>query len=70
MISRTRRHLLAAVKAFQRNGSLPKCGTDPSVYRNMRGGQHVYASDANWVASHADMVAHAPLKAPVAEGAE
>ncbi len=70
MITQTRRHLLAAIKAFQKDGTLPKSALDASVYTDVRGGQYVYNSDADWLQAHADKVATAPLKAPVQEAAE
>jgi phthalate 4,5-dioxygenase oxygenase subunit len=70
MITRTRRHIVRAAQAFAEKGVLPKSALDPSVYRDVRGGQFVTKEGADWVQSYQDKVANAPLKSPIKMAAE
>ncbi len=64
MITRTPRHLIRAAQAYAQSGTLPKSAGDPTVYRNVRGGQYVYMNSVDWRDGYHDKIATAPLKAP------
>jgi phenylpropionate dioxygenase-like ring-hydroxylating dioxygenase large terminal subunit len=48
MITATRKRLLNAAKAYQKDGSLPASAADPALYREQRGGFFVASDDRKW----------------------
>ncbi|NQV55124.1 MAG: (2Fe-2S)-binding protein, partial [Rhodospirillales bacterium] len=70
MITQTRKHIIRAAKAYQKDGTLPQSATDASVYRGVRGGQFVAPEAENWLNAYDTRLENAPLKPPVAKAAE
>ncbi|MBT6289988.1 MAG: (2Fe-2S)-binding protein, partial [Rhodospirillaceae bacterium] len=48
MITATRKRLLNAAKAYQKDGSLPAAAGDPALYREQRGGFFLASDDRKW----------------------
>jgi len=52
MITHVRRRLLLAVRAFEKNGSLPPLATNASIYQNVRSGYFVAPEDQDWLEAY------------------
>ena len=70
MITQTRKHIIRAVQAYQKDGTLPKSATDPSVYRDVRGGQFVAPDGEEWLDAYSTRLDAAAVKPPLPEAAE
>jgi hypothetical protein len=62
MISRTRRLLMNAARAYSNDGTLPSSAKNPEHYSNVRGGQLITQEGADWVKAYSNHVAAAPLQ--------
>jgi phenylpropionate dioxygenase-like ring-hydroxylating dioxygenase large terminal subunit len=70
MITQTRRHNLRDVQDYLKDGTLPKSATDPTVYRDVRGGQFVAPDGEEWLDAYDARLDGAALKPPMPEAAE
>ncbi|MDP6173078.1 MAG: Rieske 2Fe-2S domain-containing protein [Rhodospirillales bacterium] len=62
MVSRTRRQLIRAALAFEKDGTLPPSAADPMVYTGVRGGQFLAPEKMEWLEAYAQQIENAPLK--------
>ena len=70
MITRTRRRVLLAARAFRETGLLPPEVADPSVFLQARSGFFLTAPDVDWQRAYADQLAAALRPAASRRAAE
>jgi phthalate 4,5-dioxygenase oxygenase subunit len=70
MIALTRRRLLAAVRAHEADGSLPKICASPEVMRTARGGSFIVGDDVDWLEAYNAQLSKAQSPAEFLERSE
>jgi hypothetical protein len=59
MVVRTRRRLLAAAEALQRDGTVPPGVDDPEIFLRVRAGDYLAPANADWMDSYRDQIRRA-----------
>ncbi|MBT3990325.1 MAG: Rieske 2Fe-2S domain-containing protein [Rhodospirillaceae bacterium] len=49
MITQVRKRLLLAARAYVKDGSLPPCAVDPSIYQDVRSGNFIVPEEQDWL---------------------
>ena len=68
MITRTRRRMLLAARAFAKNGAPPPGADNPEIHRRVRSGDFVAPKTLSWLEAYAEELRHA--ERPALEPAE
>jgi len=69
-INRTRRVLIRAARAFEKDGTLPKSARDPRLFEGARGGWFVEKNGVDWIDGYRKQIANAPLSFDDVQAAE
>ena len=69
-IAGARRRILAAAKAFTKDGTLPPSARDESLFADVRSGQFYTQNDTDWIKAHQDHVTANPLNISALQAAE
>jgi len=59
MVVRTRRRLLAAAQALQKDGTVPPAVDDPEIFLSVRAGDYLAPANADWMESYRDQIRRA-----------
>ncbi|NQV57385.1 MAG: (2Fe-2S)-binding protein, partial [Rhodospirillales bacterium] len=62
MITRVRRTLVRAAKAYVEGGALPPCAADPALFDGARGGFFVEKDNVTWLDAYQGQIEAAPLR--------
>ena len=70
MITDTRKFLLRAARAYQKDGALPKSAMQPGLTASVRGGNYVEPEGADWIKSYEARIASVANPAAKVDAAE